>query len=108
MYSPRIYESQIPSLYHASQSLGVPMTQLVNAFVYHGLAGGYYGQDATKNLPAPNQVLPPNAYAKLPIFEATEYGPSSHMLSTPPLNNLTPYVVPQRDSSIVAEDSDAC
>jgi|GEM_PF-5576958 hypothetical protein len=78
MYSPRIYESQIPSLYHASQSLGVPMTQLVNAFVYHGLAGGYYGQDATKHLPAPNQVLPSKAYPKLPIFEATEYSAGDH------------------------------
>jgi hypothetical protein len=84
------------------------MTQLANAFIYHGLAGGYYGQDATKHLPAPNQVLPSNAYAKLPIFEATEYDSSNHMLSTPPLNNLTPYEIQRSDSSIVAEDSNAC
>jgi len=108
MYSPRIYESQIPSLYHASQSLGVPMTQLVNAFVYHGLAGGYYGQDATKHLPAPNQVLPSKAYPKLPIFEATEYSAGNHMLSTPPLSNLTPYEVPLGYNTVVAEDSNAC
>lgn len=80
------------------------MTQLVNAFVYHGLAGGYYGKDALTHLPTPNQVLPENAYPKLPIFEATEYGSSHYMLSTPPLANLKPYAIPIDNISVVAED----
>jgi hypothetical protein len=58
MYSPRIYENQIPSLYHAAQNLDVPMTQLANSFVYYGLATGDYGTAASHLLPPPNKVLP--------------------------------------------------
>ena len=92
MYSPKIYESQIPSLYHAAHSLGVPMTQLANAFVYHGLAGGFYGMESAQHLPKPYDILPENTVAKLPIFEASSYSPRDYMMSTPPIGNLMPYI----------------
>jgi hypothetical protein len=68
MYSPRIYENQIPSLYHAAQNLDVPMTQLANSFVYYGLASGDYGPAASHLLPPPNKVLPEGVLPKMPIF----------------------------------------
>ena len=68
MYSPKIYASQIPSLYHAAQNLKVPMTQLANAFVYYGLASRDYGPVASDLLPPPHQVLPENVLPKIPIF----------------------------------------
>jgi len=68
MYSPRIYASQIPSLYHAAQYLEAPMTQLANAFVYYGLAAGDYGTAASYLLPPPNQVLPEGVLPKMPVF----------------------------------------
>ena len=68
MYSPRIYENQIPSLYHAARNLDVPMTQLANSFVYYGLAAGNYGPVASDLLPSPNKVLPEGVLPKMPIF----------------------------------------
>lgn len=68
MYSPKIYDSQIPCLYHAARSMDAPMTQLANAFVYYGLAAGDYGTMTSNLLPPPSQVLPEGVLPKMPIF----------------------------------------
>lgn len=68
MYSPRIYESQVPSLYHASQAMNVPMTQLVNAFVYYGLISGFYSPVVSEMLPQPNRVVPEGVRPRMQIF----------------------------------------
>lgn len=80
MYSPRIYESQVPSIYHAARSMEVPMTQLVNAFVYYGLASGDYGAAASSSLPQPNQVLPEGVLPKMPIFNSYHSSVQDYLL----------------------------
>lgn len=91
MYSPRIYESQIPSLYHAGQNLGVPMTQLANAFVYYGLISGYYGMTASDLLPQPNQVLPDGAKPYMQIFHPHYHSVRDYMMGLPTIDALNPY-----------------
>ena len=51
MYSPKIYEPLVPCRYPAGQATGTSMTRLVNAFVFEGLATGYYGLEAANKLP---------------------------------------------------------
>ncbi|MBT62901.1 MAG: hypothetical protein CML13_06780 [Puniceicoccaceae bacterium] len=58
MYSPKIYEPLVPCLYYAGQATNVNMTKLVNAFVYEGLATGYYGLEAANTLPDIDSTLP--------------------------------------------------
>lgn len=91
MYSPRIYESQIPCLYHAAQNLDVPMTQLANAFVYYGLISGYYGAAAMESMPRPNQVLPENIHPRMQIFNPRFDSIRDYMNSLPPMGTLNPY-----------------
>lgn len=91
MYSPRIYESQIPSLYHAGQNLGVPMTQLANAFVYYGLISGYYGMATSELLPQPNQVLPEGVAPRMQIFDPHYNSVRDYMLNLPTIGTLNPY-----------------
>jgi hypothetical protein len=91
MYSPRIYESQIPCLYHAAQSLEVSMTQLANAFVYYGLIAGYYGQDVSGLIPQPNQILPEGVRPKMQIFNPRYSTISDYMHDLPPLGTLNPF-----------------
>lgn len=88
MYSPKIYESQIPSLYHAAQSLGIPMTQLANAFVYHGLISGYYGTLASESLPNPNEVLPDGVQPKMQIFNPAYGSIKDYIWDLPPIGTL--------------------
>jgi len=38
MYSPKISERLIPSLYRLAKSREIPMTELVNEFIYDALA----------------------------------------------------------------------
>lgn len=91
MYSPRIYDSQIPCLYHAAQNLEVPMTQLANAFVYYGLISGYYGATATELTPTPNRVLPENVYPRMQIFNPGCGSIMDCMNGLPPIGTLNPY-----------------
>lgn len=91
MYSPRIYESQIPCLYHAAQYLEVPMTQLANAFVYYGLIAGYYGQVATELLPQPNQVVPAGVPPRMQIFHPGYGSIDDYMRALPPIGTLNPF-----------------
>lgn len=91
MYSPRIYESQIPSLYHAGQNLGVPMTQLANAFVYYGLISGYYGMATSNLLPQPNQVLPSGVKPHMQIFHPHYNSTHDYMMGLPTIDTLNPY-----------------
>lgn len=83
MYSPKIYEAQVPALYHAAQATKVPMTKLVNAFVYEGLATGYYGLESTNRMPNINEVLPwinqqpIQAVGEIPINPSTLQQPYS-------------------------------
>lgn len=91
MYSPKIYESQIPCLYHAAKDLEVPMTQLANAFVYYGLISGYYGQTATELTPRPNQVLPDNVFPRMQIFNPLFDSIVDYMNSLPVMGTLNPY-----------------
>lgn len=91
MYSPRIYESQIPCLYHAAQNLNVPMTQLANAFVYYGLIAGYYGSTATELIPAPNQVVPENVSPRMQIFNPRHDTIRDYMNSLPTIGTLNPF-----------------
>ena len=48
----------MPCLYHAGQAIGASMTRLVNAFVFEGLATGYYGLEAANKLPDIDLTLP--------------------------------------------------
>ncbi len=91
MYSPRIYESQIPSLYHAGQNLGVPMTQLANAYIYYGLISGYYGMAASELLPQPNQVLPAGVKPHMQIFHPHYHSVHDYMMGLPTIDTLNPY-----------------
>lgn len=91
MYSPRIYESQIPCLYHAARNLDVPMTQLSNAFVYYGLISGYYGMAASELLPRPNQVLPEGVHARMQIFNPSYNSIRDYMMGLPTIDTLNPY-----------------
>lgn len=91
MYSPKIYESQIPCLFHAARELEVPMTQLANAFVYYGLIAGYYGQTATELIPRPNQVVPEGVQPKMQIFNPRYSTISDYMHELPPLGTLNPF-----------------
>ena len=68
MYSPKIYEGQIRSLYYASQHMGMPMTHLANAFIYNGLANGQYGHEYAIHLPAASEVLPRGIISTLPSY----------------------------------------
>lgn len=88
MYSPKIYESQIPCLYHASKSIDVPMTQLANAFVYHGLISRYYGSDASALLPHPNQVVPSGVSPKMQIFHPNYNSVRDYMMALPPISTV--------------------
>ena len=88
MYSPRIYENQIPCLYHAAQNLEVPMTQLANAFVYHGLISGYYGSLASELLPQPNQVVPVGVSPRMQIFHPNYHTIRDYMWNLPPVGTL--------------------
>lgn len=83
MYSPKIYNAQIPSLYHAAQATNVPMTKLVNAFVYEGLATGYYGLNATNNLPSLENALPWMSKPALQLVQ--EDAPSNGFNQSKPL-----------------------
>ena len=78
MYSPQVYELLVAPLYYAGQATGVPMTQLVNAFVYEGLATGYYGLESTNSLPDIDSTLPwlPRPVAQL--VEETSAAYSTH------------------------------
>ena len=91
MYSPRIYESQIPCLYHAAQNLEVPMTQLVNAFVYYGLISGYYGEAAQNRLPKPNQVVPDGILPQMQIFNPEYESVSDYLRHLPFEVTLNPH-----------------
>lgn len=91
MYSPRIYESQIPSLYHAGRNLGVPMTQLANAFVYYGLISGYYGMAASDLLPQPNQVLPAGINPRMQIFNPDYDSIRDYMMGLPTVDTPNLY-----------------
>jgi hypothetical protein len=91
MYSPKIYESQIPCLYHAAQNLEVPMTQLANAFVYYGLISGYYGQAASELLPQPNQVLPEGVFPRMKIFSPQYNSIRDYMMELPMVDTLNLY-----------------
>ena len=91
MYSPKIYESQIPCLYHAAQNLEVPMTQLANAFVYYGLISGYYGQEAQNRLPMPNQVVPEGILPQMQIFNPEYRNVSDYLIKLPDEVTLNPY-----------------
>ena len=91
MYSPRIYESQIPCLYHAGQNLGVPMTQLTNAFVYYGLISGYYGMSASELLPRPNQILPAGVNPRMQIFNPHYHSVRDYIMGLPTEGTLNPY-----------------
>ena len=51
LYSPRIHESLVPSLYYTAKDRGMPMTDLVSGFVYRNLA---------------TEALPPEAIARCP------------------------------------------
>lgn len=72
MYSPKIYESQIPSLYHAAQARSVPMTQLANAFIYYGLMTGQFGDKSLDLLPHPSKVVPKGIPPKLQLFSLND------------------------------------
>ncbi len=91
MYSPKIYENQIPCLYHAAQFLDVPMTQLTNAFVYYGLISGYYGTTASELLPQPNQVLPDNVIPRMKIFSPQYNSIHDYMRELPTVYTLNLY-----------------
>lgn len=91
MYSPKIYESQIPCLYHTAKNLEVPMTQLANAFVYYGLVSGYFGTEATDLIPKPNEVLPENVFPRLQIFNPQFSSIKDYMNSLPVEGTLNPY-----------------
>ena len=91
MYSPRIYDSQIPCLYHAGRHLDVPMTQLANAFVYYGLISGYYGMRASELLPRPNRVLPEGVEPRMQIFNPSYNSIRDYMVGLPIDNTLNLY-----------------
>lgn len=38
LYSPRVHASLIPTIYYTAQARGMPMTDVVNGYVYRGLA----------------------------------------------------------------------
>lgn len=104
MYSPRIYESQIPCLYHAAQNLEVPMTQLANAFVYYGLISGYYGATATELTPRPNRVLPGNVDPRMKIFSPHFDSIGDYMNSLPPMGTLNPFFQALEKPQVVRMD----
>ena len=91
MYSPKIYESQIPCLHHASKFLDVPMTQLANAFIYYGLVSGYYGTTASELLPQPNQVVPDNVIPRMKIFSPQYDSIQDYMMELPTVDTLNLY-----------------
>ena len=91
MYSPQIYENQVPCLYHAAQNLNVPMTQLANAFVYYGLIAGSYGVEATDLIPQPNQVVPTNVTPKMQIFNPQHDSIRDYMNSLPIIGTVNPF-----------------
>lgn len=88
MYSPRIYENQIPCLYHASRFMEVPMTQLTNAFVYYGLISGYYGSAASELLPQPNKVVPDGVRPLMQIFHPEYDTIKDYMWNLPSIGTL--------------------
>lgn len=45
MYSPKIDEDLIPALYQQAKAQGVPMTRLVNEYLYKAIYGGMYHAD---------------------------------------------------------------
>lgn len=91
MYSPKIYESQIPCLYHAAKFLDVPMTQLANAFVYYGLISGYYGSVASDLLPQPNKVVPIGVNPRMQIFNPQYTSIHDYMMALPTVDTLNLY-----------------
>lgn len=91
MYSPKIYETQIPSLYHAARNLEVPMTQLANAFIYYGLISGYYGEKTHELLPRPNEVVPVGIQPMMQIFNPRYNTICDYMLDLPLPGTLNPY-----------------
>jgi hypothetical protein len=97
MYSPRIYENQIPCLYHAARNLDVPMTQLANAFVYYGLISGYYGLKASELLPQPNQVIPAGIKPQMQIFHPEYHAIRDYMWNLPPVGTLNTYFQTMKD-----------
>lgn len=99
MYSPRIYDSQIPCLYHAGRNLDVPMTQLANAFVYYGLISGYYGMKASELLPRPNQVLPEGVMPRMQIFNPSYNSIRDYMVGLPIDNTLNLYFQTMKQAS---------
>jgi hypothetical protein len=105
MYSPKIYESQIPCLYHAAQNLEVPMTQLANAYVYYGLISGYYGQAATELPPRPNEVLPENVFPRMQIFNPLFDSIVDYMNSLPVMGTLNPYFQTLEQSKVIRLDA---
>ena len=64
------------------------MTQLANAFVYHGLISGYYGSLASAALPNPNQVLPPSVNPKMQIFHPNYDSIRDYMMALPPIETI--------------------
>ena len=99
MYSPRIYESQIPCLYHAGRHLDVPMTQLANAFVYYGLISGYYGVATSELLPQPNRVLPAGVTPRMQIFHPSYNSIRDYMVGLPIDNTLNLYFQTMKQTS---------
>lgn len=57
MYSPKIHDMLIPSLYHAAQQREVPMTKLTDALVYQGLKP--YEPSLPLQLPSSAQIIHP-------------------------------------------------
>ena len=106
MYSPKIYESQIPCLYHAAQNLEVPMTQLANAFVYYGLIAGHYGATAAELTPRPNRVLPENIYPRMNLFNPSFNSIGDYMNSLPPIGTLNPYFQALENPQVVRMDAE--
>jgi hypothetical protein len=80
MYSPKIYEPLVPCLYYAGQATDVSMTRLVNAFVYEGLATGYYGLEATNILPDIDSTLPWLPKPIVQLVEETSAATGNHRI----------------------------
>lgn len=51
LYSPKIHNSLIPSVYYTALDRGIPMTDLVNGYVYRGLATESIPGTALEKLP---------------------------------------------------------
>jgi len=92
VYSPRIYETQIPSLYHAARSLKVPMTQLANAFIYYGLLSGNFGETALDSLPHPSKVVPEGIRPRLQLFNLQDQLLNNYVSDLSPKAAFDPYL----------------